>query len=69
MSRGAEANRGDIVLMVGTRKGAFLLTSDHARRNWAVSGPHHAGSDVFHLAYDGRERGMVFAAINSRVVV
>ena len=54
MSRGAEANRGDIVLMVGTRKGAFLLTSDHARRNWAVSGPHHAGSDVFHLAYDGR---------------
>ena len=54
MSRGVEANRGDIVLMVGTRKGAFLLASGQARRNWAVSGPHHAGSDVFHMAYDSR---------------
>ena len=54
MSRGVEAKRGDIVLMVGTRKGAFLLTSGHARRNWAVSGAHHAGSDVFHMAYDSR---------------
>ena len=67
MSQGVEAKRGDVLLMVGTRKGAFLLTSDRARRNWAVSDPLHAGSDVFHMAYDGREGGTVFAAINSPV--
>ena len=67
LSQGAEANRGDIVVMVGTRKGAFLLTSDRARRDWAVSGPHHAGSDVFHMAYDGREGGTTFAAINNPI--
>ena len=50
MSPGVEANSGDVILMVGTRKGAFLLTSDRARRNWVVSGPLHAGSDVFHMA-------------------
>ena len=64
MSQGIEANSGDIILMVGTRKGAFLATSDQARRNWAVSGPHHAGSDIFHMAYDDREDGTVFVGIN-----
>ncbi len=67
MPRGIEANRGDIVLMVGTRKGAFLLTSDPKRRNWSVSGPLHAGSDIFHMAYDDREVGTLFAAINSPI--
>ncbi len=62
-----EANRGDVILMVGTRKGAFFLTSDSARKSWAVSGPHHGGSDVFHLAYDARGQGTIFAAINSPI--
>ena len=64
MSQGIEANSGDIILMVGTRKGAFLVTSDQARRNWAMSGPHHAGSDIFHMAYDDREDGTFFVGIN-----
>ena len=62
-----EANKGDVILMVGTRKGAFLLSADRSRRNWSVSGPHHAGSDIFHMAYDDREEGTVFAAINSPI--
>lgn len=53
--------------MVGTRKGAFLITADSARESWAVSGPHHDGSDVFHLAYDDRDGGTIFAAINSPI--
>jgi photosystem II stability/assembly factor-like uncharacterized protein len=36
-------------VLVGTRKGAFLLTSDGARRTWDVSGPHFAGWEIFHL--------------------
>ena len=67
MFRGVEANRGDIILMVGTRKGAFLLTSDKARRSWTVSGPHHAGIDIYHMAYDDREEGTTFVAINDPV--
>ena len=36
-------------LLVGTRKGAFVLTSDGKRKKWAVSGPHFAGWEVYHL--------------------
>ena len=42
----------------------YLVTSDQARRNWAMSGPHHAGSDIFHMAYDDREDGTFFVGIN-----
>lgn len=67
MTTGIEANRGDVILLIGTRKGAFLLFADEGRRNWSVSGPHHAGGDVFHMAYDERDGGTIFAAINSPV--
>jgi photosystem II stability/assembly factor-like uncharacterized protein len=36
-------------LLVGTRKGAFILTSDGARQQWDVSGPHFAGWEMYHL--------------------
>ena len=36
-------------LLVGTRKGAFILTSDGSRKSWAVSGPHFAGWEIYHL--------------------
>jgi photosystem II stability/assembly factor-like uncharacterized protein len=36
-------------VLVGTRKGAFVLTSDGNRRNWRVDGPHFAGFEIFHL--------------------
>ena len=36
-------------VLVGTRKGAFLLTSDGRRRKWRVDGPHFAGWEMFHL--------------------
>jgi photosystem II stability/assembly factor-like uncharacterized protein len=36
-------------LLVGTRKGAFVLTSDGKRDNWEVSGPHFAGWEIYHL--------------------
>lgn len=45
---------GDAVLLVGTMKGAFLLSSDRARKRWNVSGPHFPGHVVYALAYDGR---------------
>jgi photosystem II stability/assembly factor-like uncharacterized protein len=36
-------------LLVGTRKGAFILTSDGKRERWQVSGPHFAGWEIYHL--------------------
>ena len=36
-------------VLVGTRKGAFVLTSDEGRRTWDVAGPHFGGWEVYHL--------------------
>ena len=36
-------------LLVGTRKGAFVLTSDGKREHWKISGPHFAGWEIYHL--------------------
>ncbi len=36
-------------VLVGTRKGAFILTSDAKRKNWHVDGPHFAGWEIYHL--------------------
>lgn len=36
-------------VLVGTRKGAFILTSDGARTRWDVSGPHFGGWEIYHL--------------------
>ena len=36
-------------VLVGTRKGAFILTSDGKREKWDVSGPHFGGLEIYHL--------------------
>jgi photosystem II stability/assembly factor-like uncharacterized protein len=36
-------------VLVGTRKGAFILSSDGTRKTWEVSGPHFAGWEIYHL--------------------
>ena len=36
-------------LLVGTRKGAFILTADGTRQNWAISGPFFAGWEIYHV--------------------
>jgi hypothetical protein len=36
-------------VLVGTRKGAFILSSDGQREKWDVSGPHFAGWEIYHL--------------------
>src|ERR1700746_3257790 len=36
-------------LLVGTRKGAFILEADGTRKDWTVKGPFFAGWEIFHL--------------------
>ena len=55
-----------VFAFVGTRKGLFLLTGDHARRTCRVEGPQLDGWGVYHAIVDSRE-GTVFAAANHLV--
>ena len=45
---------GDVVLLVGTMKGAFVLRGGAGRRDWEVGGPYFPGSAVYALADDAR---------------
>ena len=52
------------VLLVGTRKGCFVLESDAARRDWQIRGPYCEGWPVYHAVHD-RDSGAIFAAAAS----
>jgi hypothetical protein len=45
---------GDVLVLVGTMKGAFILRSGQGRETWEIGGPYFPGSAVYALAYDGR---------------
>jgi photosystem II stability/assembly factor-like uncharacterized protein len=49
-------------LLVGTHKGAFVLSSDGVRKNWAVSGPHFAGWDVYHVKGSPADQDRLYAS-------
>ena len=38
-----------IRVLVGTRKGAFVLRSDENREQWSVDGPHFPGWEIYHM--------------------
>lgn len=45
---------GDVLLLVGTNKGAFLLRSSRDRARWDVAGPYFHGQGIHAMAFDGR---------------
>lgn len=57
---------GDVLLLVGTMKGAFLLRANAKRAHWDVIGPAFHGQAVYTMAYDGREdRHRLWASTSS----
>jgi photosystem II stability/assembly factor-like uncharacterized protein len=54
-----------IRILVGTRKGAFILTSDGKRKQWSIDGPHFAGWEIYHLKGSPVEPDRVFASQTS----
>jgi len=52
-------------LLVGTRKGAFILTSDGTRKQWSVSGPHFAGWEIYHLKGSPADPNRIYASQSS----
>src|SRR5260221_9633313 len=57
------ARRG--LVMVATRKGAWLYHGDAARRTWRVDGPHFLGHIVSHVVLDPRDRRTLLAAVKT----
>ncbi len=49
-------------VLVGTHKGAFVLTSDGKRKDWKVEGPHFAGWDVYHVKGSPADPSRLFAS-------
>ena len=56
---------GRVRILVGTRKGAFVLTSDASREHWDVSGPHFAGWEVYHLKGSPADPERIYASQTS----
>ena len=46
--------KGDVLLLVGTMKGAFILRANKRRKKWEMGGPYFPGSAVYAIAYDDR---------------
>jgi BNR/Asp-box repeat len=62
----AKTKTDTVALLIATKKGAFILSSDNKRRKWEVKGPIFLGNIVHHLALDprggGERRAMLMAA-------
>src|SRR3982750_2357519 len=52
-------------VLVGTRKGAFILTSDPKRENWQGDGPHFAGWELYHLKGSPADPNRIYASQTS----
>ncbi len=52
-------------VLVGTRKGAFILTSDGARAQWDVNGPHFGGWEIYHLKGSAADPNRLYASQTS----
>ncbi len=52
-------------MLVGTRKGAFLLDADGSRRSWEVRGPFFPGWEVYHVAGSPADPERLYASASS----
>jgi photosystem II stability/assembly factor-like uncharacterized protein len=66
LARPISVKNGDVLLLVGTTKGAFLLRSARARARFDAGGPHFPGHSLYAMAYDSRDgRHRIWAAPSS----
>jgi photosystem II stability/assembly factor-like uncharacterized protein len=52
-------------VLVGTRKGAFVMTSDERRQKWDIEGPHFAGWEIYHLKGSPANADRLYASQSS----
>src|SRR5437870_1711043 len=51
----------EVMVLVGTTKGAFFYRGDAGRQDWQLTGPHLGGWDIYSLLGDSRHGHRVFA--------
>ena len=52
-------------VLVGTKKGGFILTSDAKREKWEVSGPHFTGWEIYHMKGSPADPNRIYASQTS----
>ena len=55
----------EVRVLVGTKKGAFILMADGQRKKWKVSGPHFGGWEMYHLKGSPAEPNRIYASQSS----
>jgi photosystem II stability/assembly factor-like uncharacterized protein len=55
----------NVRVLVGTRKGAFILTADGKRHKWDISGPHFAGWEIYHMKGSPIDPNRIYASQSS----
>jgi photosystem II stability/assembly factor-like uncharacterized protein len=54
-----------IRVLAGTKKGAFILTSDGKRQKWKVNGPHFTGWEIYHMKGSPEDPNRIYASQSS----
>jgi hypothetical protein len=64
---GAELIMADkkVRILLGTRKGGYVVESDASRKKWKIASRSHNGTEVFHMVADPRHPGDLYACVNS----
>ena len=52
-------------VLVGTRKGAFILESDGTRKKWTVNGPHFGGWEIYHMKGSAADPDRLYVSQNT----
>jgi hypothetical protein len=52
-------------VIAGTKKGAFVMTSDERRKDWEISGPHFAGWEIYHAKGSPVDPNRIYASQTS----
>ena len=55
----------NVRVLVGTKKGGFILSSDGKREKWDVSGPHFAGWEIYHMKGSPADPNRLYASQTS----
>jgi photosystem II stability/assembly factor-like uncharacterized protein len=59
---GRRTEMSGVRLLVGTRKGAFIMTADGRRDRWEISGPHFGGWEIYHLKGSPADQNRLYAS-------
>jgi hypothetical protein len=62
---GKEQDVSGVRVVAGTRKGAFILTSDGTRKLWEISGPYFAGWEIYHVKGSPADSDRLYASQSS----